>query len=155
MDTQNEEAETGQAVRRDGDNQSYFWFVGVIRVHSGGVFKGNEVVCARKPISAGVPGSAFGTVRDHIQIQKGAEMTKACKDCVFWNGADSVEGYVAGQCRKNAPTAKALWPPTFHGDWCGEFQGEPDPSVEAPPMIDGALAGEQLREMMLKLKGQE
>jgi len=58
-------------------------------------------------------------------------ITKACRDCTFWNPAEDEHG----ECRRHAPLTvsfhvdaelhfESMFPATDAEDWCGDFEKE-------------------------------
>jgi hypothetical protein len=74
-----------------------------------------------------------------------------CGTCRFW---DADGGSETGECHRHAPSAiavphdspanvahGALWPDTYVGDWCGEWQAKrtPLPVVEENPVLGTSI----------------
>ncbi len=53
------------------------------------------------------------------------EQDFACKNCIYWASSESGHD---GLCRRRSPAAnfanygEAVWPKTYHSDWCGDGQ---------------------------------
>lgn len=79
-----------------------------------------------------------------------AKLRRRCWNCVFWRPQSSEPRCVSGECRKRAPVAPvalvpygfdpvppvALWPVTWHDDFCGDWKL--NPAAQVKPGAGGA-----------------